>query len=174
MLNFYDGSRLIRDTTDPICYSLDRIKWRLFVTLTFNQNALKDPFRPKKAIILQKTKIFLNSLRGFFRISKRTYIFFCLYEKNEAQDIHIHLLLSEKAFKDINYFDIIEFITRKWDNLNQDECVQKDIQLINQDRVKQLTRYVSKRSASIKSGIRDLDYFIPNSFVKEIRGLSIY
>jgi len=172
MFNFNDNGIIVKDTTDPIVYSLNNIKLRLFTTLTFNQKALNEPFKPKKAVIIEKTKIFLNSLRAYFRISKRNYIFFCLYEKNQAHDIHLHLLFSQKALNNINYFDLLEFITRKWDALNLQEKVEKDIQLVNQSKIKNLTRYVSKRKANQKDGIIDLDYFIPKSFFKEIRYLS--
>jgi len=172
MFNFNDNGIIVKDTTDPIVYSLDKIKWRLFTTLTFNQKTLCVPFKPKKIVAIEKTKILLNSLRGYFKISKRNYIFYCLYERNEANEIHLHLLISQKALKNINYFDLIEFITRKWDSLNDHVNVQKDIQLVDQKRIKQLTRYVSKRKASFREGINDLDYFIPKSFFREVISLS--
>jgi len=172
MFNVYDGFRIIKDTTDPICYSLDKITWRLFVSLTFSQKSFSSKVYPKSHIIKSKAKLLLNSLRGYFRIPKRKYIFYCLYEKNGSGDIHLHLLFSRKSLNNINYFYLVEFIQKRWNELNSGLDVQKDIQLVVQRKAKRLTRYLSKRKASYRTGIQDLEYYIPTSFIKEIRSFS--
>jgi len=172
MFNIHDGFRVIKDTTDPIYYSLDKIKWRLFVSLTFSQKSLSSKVYPKSYIIKTKAKLLLNSLRGYFRIPKRKYIFYCLYEKSGSGDIHLHLLLSRKSLVNINYFYLVEFIQRRWNELNDGFDVQKDIQLVVQSKAKRLTRYLSKRKASVRTGIQDLEYYIPTSFIQEVRSFS--
>lgn len=172
MFNVHDGFKVIKDTTDPIYYSLDKIKWRLFVSLTFSQQCLSSKVYPKSYIIKSKAKLLLNSLRGYFRIPRRKYIFYCLYERNGSGDVHLHLLFSTKSLNNINYFYLVEFIQRRWNELNDGCDVQKDIQLVVQRKAKRLTRYLSKRKASYRTGIQDLEYYIPNSFIQEIRSFS--
>lgn len=167
MFNYYFNDYLIKDTTDPISYSLMKIDWRIFGTFTYNRKYfLKNDIKEKEMVSVCP-KMFFFALRSRFRIKKKNFELYYLNETDEMLKTHIHFLLSKKTLQNVNYFDLVEFCVVKWNSLNGLYNTQKDIQLIDTSRKENLVRYVCKRKTGI-NGIADNDYYMSKTLFRTL------
>ncbi|NBP02612.1 MAG: hypothetical protein EBU90_21325 [Proteobacteria bacterium] len=168
MFNCYYNNRIIKDTTDPIYYSLMKVDWRFFCTFTYNKRFfIKNDIKEQEMLKVVPKKFF-NSLRSYFRLKNKELEYYCIHEKDDNLRTHIHCLISRNCAKHINYFDFINFTVSRWNSLNGGYNTQKDIQLVRQDKKQELVRYVSKRAFCPRQGIQDNDYFLSKGLFKSL------
>jgi hypothetical protein len=168
MFNCYYNDYLIKDTTDPIFYSLLKVEWRLFCTFTYNRYFFINNNINEEEMIKVIPRRFFNSLRSYFHLKNKEFEFYCIHEKDLLLKTHIHFLVSKNCSEHINYFEFISFAVSKWNSLNGNFNTQKDIQLVNEATKKELVRYVSKRDFCPKQGIQDLDYYLSDGLKRRL------
>lgn len=168
MFNFYYNDHFIKDTTDPIYYSLLKVDWRFFCTFTYYRYFFVKNKIPESEMIKVVPKMFFNATRAYFKLKNNDFQFYCIHEKDTLLKTHMHCLISSKCSKHINYFRFIEFAVGKWNSLNGDFNTQKDIRLVNYETKRDLVRYVSKRDFCPRNGIIDLEYFVSKGLKKEL------
>jgi hypothetical protein len=99
---------------DPISYHLDKIDWRLFITLTFPFESFRQSTTGAHAKRKIVTHRFVCQFCRAFKVWHKRYSYYFREETSKGGQMHIHALLGKKGIETSTTTEISSSIQKLW------------------------------------------------------------